>query len=209
MAKVSRPKDSNPAEPRTAVGTTVTVIEDTLVRNCRTGDPTAWRALHRRYYPVAAAFLRKLGAQATDIEDTCQDVFVELYRNLANFRGQAEMKTWLYRLCVTQARRTRSRSRLLRVVRERLQNYLPERPSVPPSTMTETTAMRRVAQALDQLNQGDRLVFVLYEFEGLPGKQIAEIAGCPEATVWRKLHYARRSFRGALGIAEAEVAASR
>jgi RNA polymerase sigma factor (sigma-70 family) len=86
---------------------------------------------------------------------------------------------------------------------------MPDRLSVPPSTMTETTAMQRVAEALNQLNQGDRLVFVLYEFEGLPGKQIADITGCPEATVWRKLHYARRTFRGALGIAEVEVANSR
>jgi DNA-directed RNA polymerase specialized sigma24 family protein len=36
--------------------------------------------------------------------------------------------------------------------------------------------------------------------EGLPGKQIAEIVKCPEATVWRRLHYARRTFRVALGL---------
>jgi len=209
VVKVPQLKNSNQSEQRIDVGTAVTVIEDTLVRNCRAGDPTAWRALHRRYYPVAVAFLRKLGALPEEIEDTCQDVFVELYRNLANFRGQAEMKTWLYRLCVTQARRTRTRSRVRQVLREKLQRIMPERLSVPPATMTETTAMRRVAKALDQLNQGDRLVLVLYEFEGLPGKQIAEIASCPEATVWRRLHYARRSFRGALGLAEVEVAISR
>ena len=209
MVKVPQLKNSNQSEQRIDVGTAVTVIEDTLVRNCRAGDSTAWRALHRRYYPVAVAFLRKLGALPEEIEDTCQDVFVELYRNLANFRGQAEMKTWLYRLCVTQARRTRTRSRVRQVLREKLQRIMPERLSVPPATMTETTAMRRVAEALDQLNQGDRLVLVLYEFEGLPGKQIAEIASCPEATVWRRLHYARRSFRGALGLAEVEVAISR
>ena len=209
MVKVPQLKNSNQSEQRIDVGTAVTVIEDTLVRNCRAGDSTAWRALHRRYYPVAVAFLRKLGALPEEIEDTCQDVFVELYRNLANFRGQAEMKTWLYRLCVTQARRTRTRSRVRQVLREKLQRIMPERLSGPPATMTETTAMRRVAEALDQLNQGDRLVLVLYEFEGLPGKQIAEIASCPEATVWRRLHYARRSFRGALGLAEVEVAISR
>ncbi len=209
MAKVTRADDSNKLEQRVDVGTAVTAIEDTLVRNCRAGDPAAWRALHRRYFPVAAAFLRKLGALPEEIEDTCQDVFVELYRNLANFRGQAEMKTWLYRLCVTQARRTRTRSRIRRVVREQLQRFTPERLSVPPCTMTETTATRRVVEALDQLSQGDRLVFVLYEFEGLPGKQIADIAGCPEATVWRRLHYARRAFKGVLGIAEVEAAISR
>ena len=56
-----------------------------------------------------------------------------------------------------------------------------------------------MSHALDQMTERERLVFVLYEFEGLPGKQIAEIANCPEATVWRRLHYARSTFRKALG----------
>jgi RNA polymerase sigma-70 factor (ECF subfamily) len=151
------------------------------------------------------AFLRKLGAREQDIEDACQDVFVELFRYLPRFRGQADLKTWLYRLCVTQARRTRSRSRIMRVVRERLQSDSPAEPTVPPATMTESTMLRRVRHALDQMNEGERLVFVLYEFEGLAGKQIAEIADCPEATVWRRLHYARRIFRDVLGVTETEA----
>ncbi len=209
MAKVLGQEDSNLQEQLANVGKAVTAIEDTLVRNCRAGDPAAWRALHRRYYPVAAAFLRKLGALPEEIEDACQDVFVELYRNLASFRGQAEMKTWLYRLCVTQARRTRGRSKVRRVIRERLQRFMPERVSVPAATITDSTAMQRVIGALASLSEGDRLVFVLYEFEGLPGRQVSEIAGCPEATVWRRLHYARRAFKDALGLAEVEVAVSR
>ena len=40
---------------------------------------------------------------------------------------------------------------------------------------------------------------ILYEMEGVPGKQIAQILNCPEATVWRRLHYARDTFRRALG----------
>jgi DNA-directed RNA polymerase specialized sigma24 family protein len=47
------------------------------------------------------------------------------------------------------------------------------------------------------------LVFVLYELEGLSGKETAEIAGIPEATVYTRLHYARRTFRAALGEGEA------
>lgn len=183
---------------------TVTAIEDSLVQNCVDGDAIAWQALHRRYYPVAVAFLRKLGAREVDIEDACQDVFVELFRYLPSFLGQADLKTWLYRLCVTQARRTRSRSRVLRVVRERLQGETPSEPTVPAATMTDSTMLKRVRCGLDSMSEGDRLVFVLYEFEGLAGKQIAEIAGCPEATVWRRLHYARRIFRDSLGLGATE-----
>jgi RNA polymerase sigma-70 factor (ECF subfamily) len=183
---------------------TVTAIEDSLVQNCVDGDTIAWRALHRRYYPVAVAFLRKLGANEADIEDACQDVFVELFRYLPKFLGQADLKTWLYRLCVTQARRTRTRSKILRVVRERLRGETPSEPTVPASTMTESTMLANVRCALDRMNEGDRLVFILYEFEGLSGKNIAEIAECPEATVWRRLHYARRIFRDSLGLGATE-----
>jgi RNA polymerase sigma-70 factor (ECF subfamily) len=154
---------------------------------------------------VAVAFLRKLGAREGDVEDACQDVFVELFRYLPTFRGQADLKTWLYRLCVTQARRTRSRSRIMRVLRERLQSDCPPEPTIQPATVTESTMIKRINSALDKMNEGDRLVFVLYEFEGLPGKQIAAIADCPEATVWRRLHYARRQFRETLGLSEPEA----
>jgi RNA polymerase sigma-70 factor (ECF subfamily) len=177
----------------------VTQIEDSLVHNCVTGDADAWRALHRRYYPVAMAFLRKLGTRDSDAEDACQDVFVELFRYLPTFRGQADLKTWLYRLCTTQARRVTRRSRVLRIIRDRLQQEVNHEPCIPAATATEATLLSRMSATLDRMNEGERLVFVLYEFEGLPGKQIAEIAQCPEATVWRRLHYARATFRKALG----------
>jgi RNA polymerase sigma-70 factor (ECF subfamily) len=54
---------------------------------------------------------------------------------------------------------------------------------------------RMFERALGRLGAGERAVFVLYEMEGVSGKEIAEIVGCPEATVWRRLHYARQNFR--------------
>src|SRR5512142_1356971 len=129
--KVSEPSDSNFRSMVAADPSSVTQIEDSLVRNCVAGDSEAWRALHRRYYPVAMAFLRKLGTRDADSEDACQDVFVELFRYLPTFRGQADLKTWLYRLCTTQARRVGRRSRVLRIIRDRLQQDAPYEPSVP------------------------------------------------------------------------------
>ena len=203
--KVGQSDDSKRQDQGANVPSTVTAIEDSLVQSCVSGDASSWRALHRRYYPVAMAFLRKLGAREDELEDACQDVFIELFRYLPTFRGQSDLKTWLYRLCVTQARRVRGRSRILRVIRERLQSDLPPYPMIPAATATESTLLKRVTLALDKMNEGDRLVFVLYEFEGLAGKQIAAIANCPEATVWRRLHYARRIFRDSLGIAAPEA----
>lgn len=171
---------------------------------CVEGDPAAWRLLHRRYQPVAVAFLRKLGVQERDLDDASQDVFLELFRYLPRFRGEADPKTWLYRLCITQARRTRTRNHLRRAV-DVLLARSPEAAPVASEGFCERAARQRIDAALAQLSHDDRTVFVLFEMEGLAGEQVASIVGCKEATLWRRLHYARERFRQALVGAE-EVA---
>jgi RNA polymerase sigma-70 factor (ECF subfamily) len=175
--------------------------EAALVGRCVSGDERAWRELHSVYYPVAGAFLRKLGVRERELEDATQEVFVQLFRCLPEFRGEAQLKTWLYRLCATQARRARR----FRAVTERLSEWFGL--SAPRATLQELgddLARERVSRALDQLSDGDRLVLVLFELEGLSGADVAGIVGCPVATVWRRLHYGRRRFREALGISEPE-----
>ena len=174
------------------------VAPGSLVGRCVAGDPDAWRALHRTYHPIAAAFLRKLGVRDGDLEDACQEVFVQMFRYLPTFRGQAELKTWLYRLCATEAGNVRRRFRLADAVRKLVRRELAARPAVSNLGLSDEQARQRVEAALATLNEGERLVFVLYEMEGLPGEQIAEVAGCPVATVWRRLHYARQRFQAAL-----------
>src|SRR6185436_20419640 len=83
-----------------------------LIRQALSGEAEAARELHRQYLPIAASFLRKLGARPEELEDAGQEVFLQFFRHLAGFRGEAEIKTWLYRLCITEARRVRRRRRI-------------------------------------------------------------------------------------------------
>jgi len=170
------------------------VWETALVSRCVAGEGEAWRALHREYYPVAIAFLRKLGASPEEVDDACQEVFVQVFRHLSKFRHEAQLRTWLYRLCASEARRRRRRARVRRLL-YRVLHLGADRVSVSLPSLSEAEAQRRVEAALSRMSDGDRLVFVLYELEGLSGKEVAEIAACPEATVWRRLHYARKTFR--------------
>jgi RNA polymerase sigma-70 factor (ECF subfamily) len=168
-----------------------------LVDHCISGDDKAWRLLCRRYYPDVSATLRKLGIRDSELEDTAQEVFIEVFRYLPSFRGEAHLKTWLYRLCINQAHRVRRRIRL----RERLRRAVllsPARVTPEPPGLGEAQARRRIERALEALSEKQRAVFVLYELENVPGKQIAEILRCPEATVWRRLHDARQAFLAAL-----------
>jgi RNA polymerase sigma-70 factor (ECF subfamily) len=165
-----------------------------LVAGCVAGSDAAWRDLHGEYQPVAAAFLRKMGVREPDLEDALQNVFVQLVRYLPGFRGEAAFKTWLYRLCLTEAKETRRRARLMTALRALLKLERPA-PAAAGLEFGPDAARRRVEAALQTLKPHERSVFVLYEMEGLSGEQIAEIEGCPVATVWRRLHYARAAFR--------------
>ena len=153
----------------------------------------AWRGIYEENYSVARRFLLSMGVPGDAIEDACQDVFLQAFRYLPKFRGDCSFKTWLYRICASEARRHRQRTRKRRSLLSLL--TIESHSPVAQGELGERRAERLVNQALGQLSETERLVFVLYEFEGLVGKEISEIAQCPEATVWRRLHYARKNFR--------------
>jgi RNA polymerase sigma-70 factor (ECF subfamily) len=171
--------------------------ESHLVQRCIAGEGGAWRQLHRRYYPVARAFLRRMGVPPEELEDSCQDAFLQVFRSLSAFRGDASLKTWLYRVCLTQAARRRRRSGTFEAVRNLLSAHA-EPDLARPAEVSDESLQTRLQAALGRLSEGERAVFVLYELEAASGKQIAEVLQCPEATVWRRLHYARRKVRSSL-----------
>ena len=175
-----------------------TDCESPLLLECVRGNNDAWCSLHFHYYPITLAFLRKLGVKELDLEDASQEVFLQMHRYLPRFRGNAELKTWLYRLCITQARHLRRRRRMS----DALRSWFSLRPEANLSSpgFCEESARRRVQAALDSLTEGKRVALVLYDLEGLPGKQVAEILSCKESTLWRRLHYARKEFVEALEL---------
>jgi RNA polymerase sigma-70 factor (ECF subfamily) len=136
--------------------------------------------------------LKRLGVLPEGLDDAVQEVFLQAFRSLDTFRGEAAIKTWLYRLAVTQARRSRERASFLRRIRQLLAlqaNGDAHTGAAPPGE-----AERLLERALSHLTPLEREAFVLYELEGQGGAELAAIFGCPEATVYRRLHDARKKF---------------
>jgi RNA polymerase sigma-70 factor (ECF subfamily) len=142
-----------------------------------------------------------MGIDGPDLDDACQDVFLRMFRALPGFRGEAEIKTWLYRLCITVADRCRHRTRIAQTVLRLLAWSRTE--AVDQGPGDSSTEAQLLDWALSRLKDHERVVFVLFELEGLSGKEISRIVGIAEATVYSRLHYARRTFREALGDGEA------
>jgi RNA polymerase sigma-70 factor (ECF subfamily) len=153
---------------------------------------------------VARWAMRLLGPRA-DFEDVVHDVFLVVRRRLPDFRGDAEITTWLYEITVRVAQATRRRARWRSWVTGR--GPSPSRgqgrevfacwgePSADPQALLEARERTRVMyRLLDDLGEDQRTTFILFELEGLSGNQIAEITGASVATVWVRLSRARRRF---------------
>jgi RNA polymerase sigma-70 factor, ECF subfamily len=174
-----------------------------LISRCIRGEDQAWRDLHRDYYPVAARFLRRMGMTPSELDDACQEVFVQVFRYLATFQQRSEFQTWLYKLCVSQASRVRRRRRLHAAVDWVLGRASPQGTVEEPEWSASQT-VQRVEQVLKQMKPMHREVFVLFELEGIEGQEIARILGCGAVTVRRRLHYARQEFETLLRAEGAE-----
>jgi RNA polymerase sigma-70 factor (ECF subfamily) len=164
--------------------------EREMVGRCVAGDMAAWRSLYDRHFPDVERLVASLGIVDAEADDICQEIFVIIYRNLARFRGEARLSTWIYRLATREAIRFARRRRLVRGLAEVFARE--KRPAVP-ADWSESEAGRRhyLRQLLDRLSPERRLALVLYEIEGVPVSEIARISDCAENTVWTRLHRAR------------------
>ena len=150
---------------------------------------------HRRVYSIC---LRMTRNQA-DAEDLTQDVFVQVFRKLASFRGESAFSTWLYRLTVNHVfmhfRKTRVRKEKVTDDGE-----LPIVMSKVGSKLGRVVLLDRLAldEAMIKLPPGYRMVFILHDVEGLEHREIARILGCSIGTSKSQLHRARMRLRDLL-----------
>jgi RNA polymerase sigma-70 factor (ECF subfamily) len=198
---------SNLLEDHDVVGAAFSCNDDAVIKRCVAGDGVAWRDLHRSLYPTAVAFLHQMGVRAPDLDDVCQEVFLQVFRYLGRFQGRADLTTWVYKICISQAARLRRREKVTRLLAA---VFGPREAAMVQASveLPESEISRRVRAAVAQLSPRHREVFVLYEIEGLSGEQIAGILDCPTSTVWTRLHYARHQFQRAVDGGAPEEAAT-
>jgi len=172
----------------TPLPTASALADADLVRSCRAGDVTAWRSLYERYAPLVHRFASALGVPVDEREDAAQDIFIAVFRSLKHFRGEAQLSTWIYRIAARHAIRLGRRRRTRETMRLTMLN---EKPTVLNDPAERSTQIATLDRMLAKLPPKKRTVLVLFEIEGLSAKEISDVVGCPENTVWSRLHHAR------------------
>ncbi len=176
----------------------------------------AFDRLYRDHVDRIYRFAQRLCRQVEDAQDLVQDTFLNAYRGLEQFRGDAQVSTWLYRIAARACLRLR-RKRKGEPDRElSLDEFIPTsegefRLQIPTDGLTPEEALenkelrRALHQAIQKLPNKYRLVLVLRDMEGLTAKEVGAIMGLNERAVKSRLHRARLFVRrelSARGIAE-------
>jgi RNA polymerase sigma-70 factor (ECF subfamily) len=157
---------------------------------------STFAALYDEWFDHVVKWLRALGAPPGDREDLAQEVFLVVRRRLHAFDGR-NVAGWLYTIASRQVAAHRRRRWFRSVVARRPDVALDELPdeTAGPAGTLETKDRQRVLQRLlERMSETRRTTFVLFEVEGYSGEEIAEIQQILVATVWTRLHHARKEF---------------
>ena len=167
-----------------------------LARAAAAGDSVAFERLyeqhHRRVYSLC---LRMLG-NSTHAEDLTQEVFLQVYRKLASFRGDSAFTTWLHRLTVNQVL-MHFRRRGVKLEHTSEEGDFTNVVDTPLQSTRRISMVDRLAleKAISQLPPGYRTVFVLHDVEGYEHNEISGLLEVSIGTSKSQLHKARMRLR--------------
>lgn len=180
-----------------------------LARRVAAQDNRAFRVLMRRHNQMLYRAARSILKDDAEAEDAVQEAYLQAYRAMGDFRGDAKLSTWLVRIVVNEAiGRRRKRNRRAEVIR--LDGESEHEVETAETDMNESTAerperaairaqvRRLVEKKIDELPDAFRTVFVLRAIEEMSVEESASALGIPEATVRTRFFRAKGLLREAL-----------
>jgi RNA polymerase sigma-70 factor (ECF subfamily) len=181
--------------------------EARLISRLRARDLDAFEELVAQFErPVYALCFRLLG-DAEEARDAAQETFLKVYRGLSGFRGDAGLKTWIYRIAINQAmnqkrwwrRRHREETISLDITRGQsdttIGNLLPGRTASPEALAISSERERYIMRALGEIKEEYRIALMLRETEELSYEEIAETLSISIGTVKSRIARGREELR--------------
>ncbi len=176
-----------------------TAPDITLCRLATDGNIPAFELLYERYHRRTYSLCLRMTSSQTEAEDLTQEVFIQLFRKVGSFRGDSAFSTWLHRLTVNQVL-MHFRRRSVKNERTSEDGEMPEQSVPGTANPNKMQVLDRIAlkNAIAELPNGYRNVFVLHDVEGFEHEEVARMMGISVGTSKSQLHKARLKLRGLL-----------
>jgi RNA polymerase sigma-70 factor (ECF subfamily) len=176
-----------------------------LVERSVAGDQKAFELLVIKYQRRIQRLIGRMVRDVDLVEDIAQETFIRAYRALAQFRGDAQFYTWLYRIAVNTAKKALMDMKRNPTVSENsfksadddetsmLENELISS-ETPDAVLASKEIVEMVNSAMEALPEELRQAITLREIEGLSYEEIAEAMNCPIGTVRSRIFRAREAI---------------
>lgn len=187
------------------------LTDEQLVELAVSQDADAFGEIVRRWERKIFALCFGMLGREDEARDAAQEAFIAAYRNMANFRGDARVSSWLHRIAVNQCLTTKRRQK------SRAEDFLDDEngseervfiasPLLSPANTTEKAErMNLVRQAVGSLPSELRQVIVMKEFEEMTFQEMSEALELPLSTVKSRLYTALKQLRMRLERTPLEV----
>jgi RNA polymerase sigma-70 factor (ECF subfamily) len=167
------------------------LIEETLQ-----GRTSAYGELVRRHQNRLFTAMLYMTNCHSEAEDVTQEAFLYAFRHLNAFHGKSEFYTWIYRIAVRRALTGRRRRRpQTSAPDDSIFTDLASDRDDPQRPMQLEESFQQLSRAIAELDEQQRAVVILRDYEGFDGPTVAGMLGIPEGTVRSRLHRARNQLR--------------
>lgn len=180
--------------------------EQELIISLRKGEEAAFKYMvetnQDRVYNTALGIVQN----AEDAEDVAQEVFIQVFRSIHNFKGEAKLSTWLYRIATTRAldhlRSKKSKKRAGLIQRLFGENNEPvyEIPDFnhPGVALDKKENAAKLFKAIAQLPENQKIAFTLHKLEDLSYQEVSEVMKTSVPAVESLMHRAKQNLRKVL-----------
>jgi RNA polymerase sigma-70 factor (ECF subfamily) len=162
-----------------------------LIRRAIEGDERAMRLLWSQHAPRIDAIVRRLAGDADLAADIAQEVWIQIFRALPSYRGDAQFGTWAHRIAVNRTLNALRRSRRV----AKLEAEIEEDTAAVEMDAERVWLAATIEDAARHLPAGARTVFLMHDVEGYTHEDIAEVLGITAGASKSQLFKARAKLR--------------
>lgn len=171
------------------------ISETELVARAQSGNPNAFDSLIGLHQDRVFALAYRMLGNAEDAADVQQETFIQAWRNLNKFRGDAALSTWLHRITVNVCLSRRRRPEPVQLEPEMEDRLSAGSESDGVSCLIDTETSMIVRKVIAGLPAHYRALVVLREIEDRPFDEVAQIVGCSPASARTRASKARKLLR--------------
>jgi RNA polymerase sigma factor (sigma-70 family) len=177
--------------------------EQLLIDKLKQGDESAFRQIVEAWkdmvYNTAIGILQN----AEDAEDVAQEVFVQVFESIKNFKAEAKLSTWLYRITVSKAldhlrkKKRKKRFAYVQSIFGANNETVIEKPDFnhPGVTLDNKERSAVLFEAIAQLPENQKTAFILHKMEGLSYQEVSEIMDISVSAIESLMHRAKLNLR--------------